>query len=387
MEQVLKKVDKESVKLTETSDIQEIKEALDYLLYVPTIQLKPKIIEKLAAYLVSKLSNSEYKIKVFIAYQNLEPCGFVTTQIHPTYRSYGRKCGTFGWLMAEDPQVCKMLIAQCEQFIKDNKIRKLRGNVNFPKRFGGLGFQTMGFNEPMMYGIAFTHPHSRVQSNLKELGYYPESEYSCVHVTEFSWEQGRRELDKNIKIRYLTLKEMIARKDEVLNLASGSFYTVFPDGSGGDTGFNEIMEMYRQVPDSFYKLPDDLDPYDYSERPEYRETWDNCDLEKVIAWAPVAFDRTTDKLVGIIFSVPNLYQLWLGEPLTHTNVDTAMVHKEYARKGIFSNLNNIGQITLGFNGVNYVEGTTIWSNNKEAIAAIFPHSQIIRKHQVYQKRI
>jgi hypothetical protein len=148
-----------------------------------------------------------------------------------------------------------------------------------------------------------------------------------------------------------------------------------------------LNSIDRSVPDSFYKLPDDFDPYHYSQRKEYREAWDNCDLEKVVTWAPFAIDRTTNGVVGVIFSIPNLYQLWLDEPLTHTNVDTAMVHKDYSRMGIFSNLNNIGQITLGFNGINYVEGTTIWSNNEKAVAAIFPHAKSLRKHVVFQRRI
>ncbi|MFW9867272.1 MAG: hypothetical protein ACFFEN_14340 [Candidatus Thorarchaeota archaeon] len=69
------------------------------------------------------------------------------------------------------------------------------------------------------------------------------------------------------------------------------------------------------------------------------------------------------------------------------NADTAMVHKEYARKEIFFNLNNICQITINFYGISYMADTTIWYNNEKAIAVILPHSIPIRKHQVYQKRL
>lgn len=375
------------LKVKESVDLEEIKFVLDNLLYVPDIRLKDKIITNLCTYLDSKFSDPNFKLKVFIAYNGLEACGFVIAQIHPTYTSYSRKCGTFGWLIAEEFEVCKELIYNCERFVKENKIRKIRGNINFPKHLGGIGFQTIGFEAPMMCGIAFNNPESKIRQQLERMGYTNNAEYSCVHVTDTSWEQGQKKLDENIRIGYLTIKQILERKEEILDIIQGSFQILLPDSSGGDTGFNEIIEFYKRVPDSFYKLPDDFDPNQFSKRKEYQEAWDNFDLEKVVTWAPFAFDRNTDLVVGVIFSIPNLYQLWLNEPLTHTNVDTAMVHKDYARKGIFSNLNNIGQITLSFNGIKYVEGTTIWSNNEKAVAAIFPHSKLCRKHVVYQKRI
>lgn len=35
------------------------------------------------------------------------------------------------------------------------KRRKLRGPINYPKFIGGIGFQTEGFEAPMMSGVAF----------------------------------------------------------------------------------------------------------------------------------------------------------------------------------------------------------------------------------------
>ena len=64
-----------------------------------------------------------------------------------------------------------------------------------------------------------------------------------------------------------------------------------------------------------------------------------------------------------------------------------MVKKGYYGKGIFSALNNLGQLTAGLFGVDYYEGTTIWSNNERAINTIFPHCEPIRKHFVVQKRV
>ena len=64
-----------------------------------------------------------------------------------------------------------------------------------------------------------------------------------------------------------------------------------------------------------------------------------------------------------------------------------MVKKGYFGKGIFSALNNIGQLTCNLHGVDYFEGTAIWSNNSRAIDTIFPHCSPLRKHNVVQKRI
>lgn len=227
-----------TLRIRESVDLEEIKIALETLLYVPDIRLKPLIISKLCAYLDLKFSDPTHKIKVFIAYGGLEACGFVITQIHPTYTSYSRKCGTFGWLIAEEYDVCQELINNCEKFLKENKIRKIRGNINFPKHLGGIGFQIIGFEAPMMCGVAFNNPESQIQTNLEKLGYHNNAEYSCVHVTDSSWKQGQKNLDKNIKISYLTIEQIIDRKQEIREMIQGSFQVLLPDSSGGDTGFN-----------------------------------------------------------------------------------------------------------------------------------------------------
>jgi hypothetical protein len=101
----------------------------------------------------------------------------------------------------------------------------------------------------------------------------------------------------------------------------------------------------------------------------------------------VAYDRISGELVGIIMTLPNLFQLWSKQPLTHLNVDTVIIKKEYAGRGIFSSLQNMGQIICKLYGFTYVEGTTIWANNDRAVKTIFPHCSPLRTHYVVQKRI
>ncbi|GAH32915.1 unnamed protein product, partial [marine sediment metagenome] len=98
MELVLELNKNVSINVEESNNLKEIKNVLDELLYVPDIRLKPRIISELIKYLKTKFLDENYKIMVFIAYHNSEIYGFVISQIHPTYTSYGRKCGTFGWL-------------------------------------------------------------------------------------------------------------------------------------------------------------------------------------------------------------------------------------------------------------------------------------------------
>jgi len=162
MVQVLEKLDSGKIKVVESMDLSEIKDVLEYKLFVPDPQVRSKIIDELLSYLGSKFESSEYKLKVFIAYRESETCGFVICQIDPYYTSYSRKCGTFGWLNTDSLKICKLLIRECELFVKENRIRKIRGNINFPKNLGGIGIQFMGFEEQMLYGVAYNDPNSRI---------------------------------------------------------------------------------------------------------------------------------------------------------------------------------------------------------------------------------
>lgn len=372
--------------ICETHNLNEIKYALESILEVPDPRLSPIIIEKIMKYIEDKFSILDYKIAIYISkeeFDESEITGFVIVQIDPNYKSYGKTCPTFGWLRAESKEVCGELLLECEDFAVKNGHRKLRGPINNPKGLGGIGAQIEGNNERLMYGVAFNPPN--IGQYLSELGYKQNAEYICARVTTKIWKKGKR-IDKGIRIGYLPLDEIIARKKEIMNIVASSFNFILPDYSGGDR-FQEVMNQYAMVPKSHYKLQVEFNPEEYSDIPEFIEAWKSCDLENVITWAPIAFDRNTGEIVGAIFSLPDLYQLWLGEPITRDNIDTVFVKSGYTGKGIFSALNNIGQITVDFNGLNYLEGTCIWNKNEKAVQSIFPHTKPLRKHIVFQKRI
>ncbi len=397
----------EFVKVVDSNDIKEIWDAFWETMYVPDERLKIKILEELITYIALRLNDELYKMKIFISYQNSEITGVVMGMIHPTYSSYGRKCGTFGWLNARNFDSCKELIKSCERFVKENGLRKIRGNINFPKGLGGLGIQTYGFNEQMMYGVAFNSLNSRLIEFLEKLGYKKDSRYECIKITTSSrlesWDSGKI-IDKNIRIGYLTLKEMRDRKEEFHDLIAKSFLgsLPFPDASGRYR-LDEILNTYAKVPLSHYKIRHpDFNPKDYSKCKregrflkktryhrvhEFEEVWNTYDLEKVVTWAPLAFDKKTGEIVGAILSVPDLYEDMLGGALTRNNIDTIMVNKKYSGKRIYTNLNNIGELTCRLHGMTYYEGTTIFYNNPDAIKSVFPYGTNIRTHYVMQKRV
>lgn len=370
----------------DTQSVEKIREALNQILYVPSEQIKPRIIEELLLFFQETFQDKHHDLKVFIAYQGERVSGFVTSMVDPQYSSYSRKCGTFGWLTVYDFDTCKLLLTECEKHVKSHKIRKIRGNINYPKRFGGLGIQDKGFFHDMMYGVAFDDPASNKLEFLEKMGYEKESEYACMHVTQRLWSKGKT-LDEDIRVGHITLGELIKRKGEILDIAQNSFYTILPDAPGGENRLDEIIETYKQVPKSFYKIKEGFNPKTHTDIPYILEAWNSYDTEKVNTWVHCAFDRKTDKLVGAIFCLPDLYEDWLGKPITRANVDTAVVRKEYAGKGIFSALNNLGRLTLEMSGIKYFEGTTIWYNNQDAVNSIFPHCTHIRRHYVVQKRI
>ena len=370
-----------------TRNVSEIQFVLTELLYVPDERLKLVVVLELTDYLTEKFSTPDYKIRFFYTTQNGILTGFVICQIDGEYKSYGMSCPTFGWLHAKNFLSCKKLMNECENFVRQNNFRKLRGPINYPKIIGGIGWQTEGFASPMMSGVAYNDPGSNVLVYLQEIGYKSDTKYSCVDAFVKIWAKGKK-LHEDIMIRFLPLDEIKALKGQILDLAQQSFYSVLADAPGGQSRFEEIMEIFYQASKKVNIVNPNFDPQIFADMPGFLETWKAADLENIVSTSIFAFDRSSGGLVGVLMAQPNLYQLWAGESLTHMNVDTVIIKKEYAGKGIFSALHNIGKsLSSAVYGYNYFEGTTIWANNDRAIKSIFPHSSPLRTHYVVQKRI
>jgi hypothetical protein len=394
MVQVLKKREEQFISISDTQDVFEIKRTLETLLYVPNNRLKPKLIEVVLDYLQGKFNEENYKIKCFIAYYNSEPCGFVISDLNPEYKSYSRKCGTFGWLCANDVNIVKGLLKNCETFARDNKLHRIRGPINFPKNIGGLGIETEGFQEAPLYGVALNASNSNLYNMIVDCGYDPESEYTCLKVMKESWKKGRS-LAPSLKLCCITLKELIEKLEEIGTLAKDSFTQFLPDTSGGSKNVLDLIHLATSIPKPYFHHQFCYNPFKaYKGVPEFIEAWKEADLENMVTVFPMVLERKTNKLVGMLIGVLDYYQMWTGKYISRVNVHTAMVRKGYNGKGVFSSLNNFGQATnRSMRGVSYYEGTYIWTKsskglaNQDAIMSIFPHCSPIRKHIVFQKYI
>ncbi|MFX1383079.1 MAG: hypothetical protein ACFFBP_11610, partial [Promethearchaeota archaeon] len=299
----------ETIKVNEATSIKEIKEVLEDLLYVPDERVKVKVIEEYCIYLDSKSKNSNYEIKSFIARVNEIPVGIATCYIHPSYTSYGRKCGVIGWLYVSNIDICKELIARCESFFIKQGINKVRSGINFPKSLGGIGFQVKGFNEQMLYGVAFSSPEQNELKFLIELGYQVECNYTCLRVSSKTWDKGKK-INGNIKFKYVPLKEIIAIHEQVQELSNNSFQGILPDTSGGR--FEEFIYAFKQMPENKSTLNHDIKLKELSNNPAFLNAWESCDLEYITPLMPMAFEKKTNELIGVLLGLPDLYEHWNG---------------------------------------------------------------------------
>jgi hypothetical protein len=210
-----------------------------------------------------------------------------------------------------------------------------------------------------------------------------------------SWKQGNS-LDKNLKLCCLTKEEILEKLDEIVDLTSDSFSSLLPDTSGGGIeNVKNLLELSTTVPKSHFRYQECSEIYSqYRHIPEFIEAWENADLENMVSTFPIVIERNTNKLIGMLIGVLDYYQLWKDEYISRVNVHTAMVRRGYNGKGVFSSLNNFGQATNRvMTGLNYYEGTAIWTknskgiNNEDAVNSIFPHCTPIRKHVVLEKRV
>jgi hypothetical protein len=246
----------------------------------------------------------------------------------------------------------------------------------------------MGYDAPLMSGVPFNSAEMKEFHFLKELGYELESEYSCVEVIQRSWDKGDN-LHKDIELKFLPPDKLRALKSELMGLARNSFYSVLADAPGGSCRMDEIFDSYDELM-SYLKAmqpPLEIDPEVFFKIPRFIEIFKASDPIEAVPCCLVAFDKNTGEVAGTIMAIPNLFQIWKGERLTEINVDTAMIKKEYAGRGIFSAINNVGQLMCRYRGADYFEGTTIWNNNDRAIKTIFPHCTLKRKHVIFQKRL
>lgn len=376
-----------------TTDPAELSKCLEKVLYVPREVFKDRIIGIIVDYIAEKRKDPRFVVKPVVAYRDDIPVGFVNCMVHPDYKTYGRKALTFGWLLYDSYEVCKILMTSVEKIGRRYRFRRIRGPINFPKGLGGIGFQTSGFEQPLLYGVAFNSPKINYISDLEEFGYTYETEYACLHVDAKDWDKGK-EIDENIEFRYYSFEQIPSILTEAKKLGKYSFQTLLPDTTSGEKRWRELFVLHRHIQHSNPLLPDNFS--EITNNKTFLESWKGTNLTDIDSLFPIAFDKSSGEIVGFLLGIPNIYEEWganSNEAIHTVNVDTALVHPDYKGKGIFSGLNNIGQLTCGFYGIDTFEGTYVWTNsvkginNEEAINSIFPHCSTVRKHIIVEKKI
>ncbi|TXT63108.1 MAG: hypothetical protein BAJALOKI3v1_430004 [Promethearchaeota archaeon] len=378
-----------SITVKNTITISKIRYAFNKLLYVPEPELKFKIIEELVSYLKDKLNDDSYPLKVFIAKNGRIITGIVVCQIDPDYRSYGRKCGTFGWLYTLDFESCKSLMEHCKRFMTSRGIRKFRGPINYPKIIGGVGFQIDGFDQDMMTGVTYHDPEALEPNFLRRLSFVRESEYWCVKVTKDYWKKGSA-IPSELVVKFPSLRQLRELKGEILQLAYNSFNAVMADATGGEERMDEmirIYEIFTNLKKEVFLTQSSYDPSKFTDIQAFRRIVSHFDFAKRLPWVTLIFNKDNRQLVGVGLLLPNIYQVWAQKPLTQGNGDTVMIHPDFIGKGVFSLGQNIGQVPLKMYGITHIEGTQLWANNKHAVEVMFPHTEIVRKHIVFHKKI
>ena len=74
-----------------------------------------------------------------MAYDAQRPVGCIYVEVNPPHLVHSEKQPVFGWLEAGEP-VCGGSAVECrENYVFEYRGNSLRGPINHPKLFGGLG--------------------------------------------------------------------------------------------------------------------------------------------------------------------------------------------------------------------------------------------------------
>lgn len=369
----------------EVTHPSKIKEAILATFYAPEKEILEFVAEELSNYFRKSFQEKRENIKVFVAYEDESPVGFISAMLNPAYTSNGFSCGTIGYLNVKNQEIIEGLISNAENFLKSIGVKKVRACVNFPKGLGGTGILLEDKKDFPMYGVPLFDPNIDYIGRLEGLKYKQKSLYHSVHVKEMVWKNIKK--ISGTRFGYLSMEEIYQRREEILEIAYSRFSGFLPDTSGSDDRILELLNIYSKVPDSFYTIRDNFDPREYVEIPEIVEAIENFDPKEQTLFAGFAFDKGTDEIIAVALSIPNLYQMCCGKPITEVNADTMMVKKGFDGRGLFAGINAMGQLIFKRYGISYVEGTTIWDKSERIMSKIVPFTDVVRKYVVLQKRL
>ena len=101
----------------------------------------------------------------------------------------------------------------------------------------------------------------------------------------------------------------------------------------------------------------------------------------------IALDLTTNAIAGKIINIPNMFDLWSGQTLHSTDVNTVIIAKEYRGMDFFHFLYAEAALKATARGIDRKTGTCIWSENIAAIKSFGQFSDEIQRCRVYSKTL
>ncbi len=93
----------------------------------------------------------------------------------------------------------------------------------------------------------------------------------------------------------------------------------------------------------------------------------------------IALDLTTNAIAGKIINIPNMFDLWSGQTLHSTDVNTVIIAKEYRGMDFFHFLYAEAALKATARGIDRKTGTCIWSENIAAIKSFGQFSDEIQR--------
>jgi hypothetical protein len=290
---------------------------------------------------------------IFLMLQEEKTIGCIYCELNPHHTSYGEKVPIFGWIQAESEQICHKLLETAIKYAKDNGFSKIRGPINPPKLFGGWGAMVEGYSNEMLVESAINQPE--LAGWIISAGFNFDTEYVAIKDTHM--------LSKDfefpgIELNSYPIKELM--KDSELILKLGKFVTAnftgfLPDNSIVGERTQELFDLLLSV-------------------------------DRGEDFLGFALDSTTDEIAAVFIVLPNVFEIWQGQPLRNVNADTAIVAKKYRNSQLFHYLYNKVYSNLrksrGFTGLT---AGMVWSQNVKAIKSFTKIGYINARFHVFLK--
>ncbi len=294
---------------------------------------------------------------IFLSYssEGNRVVGSIYVEVTPTHRSYGKQIPIFGWLFADSADICHLLLQTAEEFVNASGGHSLRGPINEPHLFGGWGILHEASSKmPMMVDSMPFIPD--IADWIQEAGYENDTTYVSLEIREMADFNCPLDMDR---FRFIspTLAELQSHSElrsEVDRIISRNFSRFLPDTNPSKLA--DISQYLAQIPapEDFYILLQEIH---------------------------------SEKIVGIIFEVPNFFEIWQKRTITISDVNTMVVDKEYQNQMVIYRIYVELQKKLAQRGIQREIGVSVWKKNYMALKSFLKSAEIIAEYSVYQKKL